>query len=672
MDVPTRQAWTVLPQLVLLSFIQASAVSFVSVREDTARLVLAALIALAAAGFTLISFVHASRLRELRTVLAPVAAFLVWVFVTQAASLSPESSITHSWAWTTAALGAVVCWALVLRGQAVAVMFALTLFPGLAALHTGWQIAVEGSQLRFGGLRDPNISADLLLVLALVLVAWANPERDRTDRSVRGRTTIAFAGIVIAAFGIQILLSARIVMILLPVSLAALLWPLARGHWRFWPGLPLVVYGILSLLPWSRWIATPVPQFAGSVDEQFAPRLGLLRAAVDFWLDAPLAGQGLLTFGRLFRPVRGDYLGPDFGIGNDMVHNDWLQLLLEGGILWFAGLLAFAGAVAAAWWRLGPRGVRGTRSREEHMALAAAVGVGVILVHALLNFPLYDPSTLVAVLGLGCLAIGIAFRPIPATPSVSSAVAPAVSRRPLQLLVTAGLAAGFLFLFLLWYRFALVAFGGMLVGKAMPVPGLPPLQLQTATQVEWMSFVARRVPEYSIAPYAMAQAGAQLVRDAEEDPAPEVLGFTRDAYARAIEISPWQTEYYVQLARFLRESDGASLEERITLLRDAFAWDPQQARVWLAIVVHLELAGEYPRASRIAAEEWLPHCTYGTLTDPISTLQLLARIRPPDRERVQNRIEICEARLERIGLPPLALVEVPSEAATVTTPGRSR
>ncbi len=85
----------------------------------------------------------------------------------------------------------------------------------------------------------------------------------------------------------------------------------------------------------------------------------------------------------------------------DFAHNDYLQLLVEGGLAGFAAVLALAGLLVAA----AVRGcARGFHSPPAFVALACLGALAAILLHSLVDFNLHIPVNALAAAWVGGLA----------------------------------------------------------------------------------------------------------------------------------------------------------------------------------------------------------------------------------------------------------------------------
>lgn len=156
-------------------------------------------------------------------------------------------------------------------------------------------------------------------------------------------------------------------------ALAALVWLLLRGRWR-WIGLGLVglfvvLQGVVYFAPAGS--AEQVERLSHSNEISSSSRLEMWSSGLAILRDYPLTGVGVNMYRA--RPVRDRYPVPAYA--NSILphaHNEWLQAATDLGL---PGLVVFVGFQAAAgWmlWRVWRRGVPRDR------AVAAAVAAGLL------------------------------------------------------------------------------------------------------------------------------------------------------------------------------------------------------------------------------------------------------------------------------------------------------
>ena len=151
-----------------------------------------------------------------------------------------------------------------------------------------------------------------------------------------------------------------------------------------------------------------------------SPRFEVWRPAWELFLERPLAGSGLGTFGEVFPRVQPASL---VGARWDQAHNDPLELLVTGGIV--AVLLlgwALAWLLRSAWRTFHGR----ARSWQRAAALAWLAAVPAVAVHELFDFGLTIPSNAVWMTLLAGVSVAGVRQPVARPP----AARPSPSKEP--------------------------------------------------------------------------------------------------------------------------------------------------------------------------------------------------------------------------------------------------
>jgi|GEM_PF-2529934 len=182
--------------------------------------------------------------------------------------------------------------------------------------------------------------------LVLAVAAW---------RGRRWWQLAAAGAAVLAATAAFLFLGSRNATLALAVAVLALV-VLGSGRARLpVAGLALaVVVGVVTLTSPSLTSKFQRVDF-GSVE-------GILGARTDFWelgwamfLDRPVLGAGWRNFGRVDAATLGFDFQPGTAIAEaDHAHNQYLNVLAEGGVLGFAAYVAVLGVAALALWRRRP------------------------------------------------------------------------------------------------------------------------------------------------------------------------------------------------------------------------------------------------------------------------------------------------------------------------------
>lgn len=301
----------------------------------------------------------------------------------------------------------------------------LSLLLGLAQVAGG-----RGNALYFYSITNPGAAVGFfanrnhfasLLAVALPLVVvgaaaslGAHADEDRSRRLLRlaigaGLVAMLVLGLAIARSRAGLVLGMVGVLLSLPVALGL---RQGRGTRRFLVfalglGAVLVVqfglYGILQRLGTdpmddARFRMAPV---AAQVAREHAP-----------------LGAGLGNFRRAFEArdpaPQSEYI--------NHAHNDWLQLWLEGGWPGLALGLAGMGLLAgAAWTALRAAHREPSERRDRALRLACAIGITLLALHSLGDYPLRT-TALLAVLGL--LAAGTTATRVDRAPDAGRAALP--------------------------------------------------------------------------------------------------------------------------------------------------------------------------------------------------------------------------------------------------------
>lgn len=232
-------------------------------------------------------------------------------------------------------------------------------------------IEVPGSR-PMGSFVNPNHFA-ALIGLVLPIALWR--------ATARGGNPLAFVAVAMLA-GSAIVSASRAGVAIVAVELLLIPWAVAGPRmrpalWRRVTALWLCAAGGIALCGWSV-LGRRLLQ-----ESLFKYRRDIFRSALDMWRDYPLSGVGLGGFETSY-PA---YARFDTRLRVDHAHNDWLQWLVEGGVPAALCLISLVGMCAYA-----------VRRRPW------AWGLGAVLVHATVDFPLQIPGVLLPTLGLAAAA----------------------------------------------------------------------------------------------------------------------------------------------------------------------------------------------------------------------------------------------------------------------------
>ncbi len=271
------------------------------------------------------------------------------------------------------------------------------------------QVASDGSAARlyntlhrgvatgFFANRNHN-SIFLLSVLVLFVAVFLaeSKQRSRTGSLLRvGVAALLVAGMFITTS------RAGLLLLLAAVPFLFMIVRPERGLPR--PGWPALIagLGVLAALvafamfnPVARRV---VARFSFETDLRWQFWPDVLQTLGQYW---PV-GSGIGTFARVFAPQ--ERIETIDRLYVNHAHNDYLELVLEGGILAVALLVAFAAMLAIRTRFLTGLGHSAMRST----GLASLLAIGAILLHSLVDYPL-RAITVVSLFGY---LVGLLFRP---------------------------------------------------------------------------------------------------------------------------------------------------------------------------------------------------------------------------------------------------------------------
>jgi O-antigen ligase len=278
---------------------------------------------------------------------------------------------------------------------------------GTAQLASGgdsfylWSWTGTGSVTGFFANRN-HLASFLLIALPFAVIFGAATLRRRDQRTAALWFGALFAGLVVVA--LAAIRSRAGITLLAPVTVLSLLaaW-IAAGRGRPSAGLLVMVGAIGAALTAVAVLALPpiLARFDQDTPEARFERWPLISEAAQTYL--PL-GSGIGSFDTVYRSVEPlEELDSTFF---NQAHNDYLETWLEAGWLGIAAVLAFLvwyGRRCWTAWRAPP-------SREGDLQRAASIGIGVLLLHSVGDYPLRT-VTLAVVFALCCGLLELAARP---------------------------------------------------------------------------------------------------------------------------------------------------------------------------------------------------------------------------------------------------------------------
>lgn len=276
---------------------------------------------------------------------------------------------------------------------------------GAAQLASGgerlypWATTSAGSVNGFFANRN-HLASYILITLPFAVILGAATLR-RRGRTASGLWFGAlFTGLAIVALAA---IRSRVgITLFAPVMVVSLLgaW-IAAGRGRPGPGLLVFVGSIAAALTAVAVLA--LPPILARFDTQGAPedrfqRWPLVAEAAETYL--PL-GSGIGSFDPVYRSV--EPLRELDGSFFNQAHNEYVETWLEAGWAGAGVIIAFLVWYSRRCWSAW----RARPSRERDMQRAASIGIGVLLVHSIADYPLRT-ATLAVVFALCCALLELA------------------------------------------------------------------------------------------------------------------------------------------------------------------------------------------------------------------------------------------------------------------------
>lgn len=261
---------------------------------------------------------------------------------------------------------------------------------------------VSGGQVRGFFANRNHLASSLLVALPFAIVFGAATLRRRDRRTSALWFGALFAGLVVVA--LAAIRSRAGITLFAPVMAASLLaaW-IAAGRGRPGPGLLVMVGAVGAALTAVAVLALPPILARFDTESQLegrSDRWPLVAEAAQTYL--PL-GSGIGSFDAVYRSVEPlEELDSTFF---NQAHNEYLETWLEAGWLGGGVILAFLIWYARRCWTAW----KAPPSREGDLQRAASIGIGVLLLHSVGDYPLRT-TTLAVVFALCCGLLELARR----------------------------------------------------------------------------------------------------------------------------------------------------------------------------------------------------------------------------------------------------------------------
>lgn len=245
--------------------------------------------------------------------------------------------------------------------------------------------AITNKSAAVGFFSNRNHFASLLICVVVFASGWATDSILRRPASRRG-LYLALAAAAVAIGGIGLTGSRAGLFLLFPAGLGALAmaWRGGIGRGRGWRGLAVLGIGfVVAALLVQMTFGAAISRLQAGFSEDVR-----LIAAAGSWS----AIKAYMPFGSgmgTFVPVYKMFEGPEAVINTyiNHAHDDWLEVLLEGGAAAAVLLLAFLawfGRRSMQIWNLG--------GAEAGEARAASLCILLLLAHSAADYPLRSPA----------------------------------------------------------------------------------------------------------------------------------------------------------------------------------------------------------------------------------------------------------------------------------------
>lgn len=334
---------------------------------------------------------------------AGLLALALWLLVMPRWSQLPGTSTTVGWVLAALPTGYLVTVVAFRDARAWAAGLSLVRLVAALVLVLGVIDFLIIRSRPFSVFEDVNAFAAFCNVFAIMAIArlHARLRAEGIGRALRSGTA-AFALLALACLAATASRGGHLSFAFGLAVLGALLIRHDRSAWKTLAASVLSFAALLALIAPFQHHASALSRLASmDSDNSTSDRLEMLRSTWRMVEDGPWYGSGLGSYKVRYLMVR----SPDeLSTTGDLAHNDYLQMLAEGGPVLLGLLLLLALSVALAALRLW-RTARRTNDRPGFVEAAGLVAALCCLFgHAALNFIFYVmPLALIAGLYLGRL-----------------------------------------------------------------------------------------------------------------------------------------------------------------------------------------------------------------------------------------------------------------------------
>ncbi len=226
------------------------------------------------------------------------------------------------------------------------------------------------------------LAAELNLGLGFALAFLLTPSRRRRFRPWAAYVASVIAVGVVASHSRTGFTAMAVALIVCALALRSSKYRPGAG---IWIGLAASLV-MIPLLLIAMGQSSPLSRI-GTIAEtsSYSPRLEIWKRAVGAWRHRPLWGSGLGTFATATAP----YFTRDEGIVYTRAENEYLDMLVEGGVIGLGLMLLLLGSLA----RAGRDALLGARAPQDRfVVLGALFGILTLAIHSLSDFAVHIPA----------------------------------------------------------------------------------------------------------------------------------------------------------------------------------------------------------------------------------------------------------------------------------------
>jgi len=519
-----------------------------------------------------------------------LAIYVCYLVVATSWSSLPENSLIESWLLVSLVL--VFFCVSQMRETAWKLLFVLVVAIGLISAIWGLSEFTSTGQRANGPVIDPSawgISMNLLFFF--VLSSYLRSDHPKAHRFAHEAALAAYAAASFAAYS-RVGTVVWFVAVFLLTALS-----LFRHSSLRQVRMKILKVALIGLVCFSlvhsyagQTEASHSEGYTVNFDEKgWQQRFAIWRSAWKLYTDNPWYGIGVGTFKVNYPQYR--TTGDLHTIGN-YVHNDYLQLLVEGGpVLLFYALLV---AAAVAWICIANLNEESDKRREVAIeSLVLGVAIATVFAHALMSFALLQLAIQI-VIGLMLARL--------VTINLWGRSYDVVLTRSTQVL----------FILVLTLPFCLLYLDGMSYNIVYKKSGLPFSRFIRQDQrlyFEVISSLAKIRPGNSVNRVALATLYRMNMDRENRELARRSLGVTAALeYEAALAHNPWRYMTHIYLAELLRENQQLyeelpHLPEPARLLSEAIQRAPVYLEPYLAMAEHLRRIGLHRDAYMLLKEQ---------------------------------------------------------------------